>query len=186
MHLQEIGRSAQIAAKESPAWRYDYLLQPARHWASFGTLHVEVLTPTDRAVAVRPALDQVAPGKYVADFPGLPAENLSVFVAPGSGSGLVGSWWWQRSRRPLVLELLLAVGTLVAAALRRSVHPLAGGTVVMITWLGFVLSTPAHLFSPDPFEFMQTWFFFVPFSGVVSLLVYRALWPGERAAAPPA
>ncbi|MGE5589532.1 MAG: hypothetical protein ACM3ZA_02715 [Bacillota bacterium] len=162
----------------APAWRYDYLLRPARHWASFGTLHIELLAPADRAVAVRPALDQVEPGKYVGDFPGLPTDNLSVFVAPGSGSGVIGSWWWQRSGRAVVLALLLATVTLGAAALRRWVHPLAGGAALMIAWLGFVLNVPAHLFSPDPFGFMKTWFLFIPFSLVVSLLMYRALWPG--------
>ena len=169
----------------APAWRYDYLLQPARHWASFGTLHVELLAPVDRAVAVRPALARVAPGRYVADFPGLPEGNLSVFVAPGTGSGAAGSWWWQRSGRPLLLELLLAVGTVVAAASRRWVHPLVGGTALAATGLGFVLYTPPHLFQPDPFGFMQTWFFFAPLSLTGSLLVYRILWPATRGAAPP-
>lgn len=169
----------------APAWRYDYLLQPARHWASFGTLHVELLTAADRAVAVRPGLARVAPGRYVSDFPGLPAGNLSVFVAPGRGSGVVGSWWWQRSWRPLLLELLLAGGTVVAAASRRWLHPLVGGTALAATWLGFVLHTPPHLFQPDPFGFLQTWFFFAPLSLAGSLLVYRVLWPGRPASAPP-
>lgn len=168
----------------SPARRFDYLLQPARHWASFGTLHIELLAPSGRAAAVRPVLDQVESGKYVGDFSGLPTENLSVFVAPGGGRGFIGSWWWQRSGRAIILDLLLAAGTLVAAALRRWVHPLAGGTALMVTWLAFVLNTPAHMFSPNPFGFMQTWFFFVPFSVVVSVLAYRAIWPGERTAAP--
>jgi len=127
----------------------------------------------------------MAPGRYVSDFPGLPAGNLSVFVAPGTGSGVVGSWWWQRSSRPLLLELLLAVGTVVAAASRRRIHPLTGGTVLTVTWLAFLLFTPPYLFEPDPIGFMKTWILFVPLSLTGSLLVQRVLWPVRQVAEPP-
>lgn len=170
------------------ALRYDYLLQPARHWASFGELEVEVLVPPGRVIRSLPPLTARGNGSYGETFSGLPEQNLSVFVAPQRGRGMLSSWWWQRTGRAWILAAITVAGGLAGGLLRRQkpgfLHFL--GTIMgfLVATLVFAL-TPLFLFQPSPAGMMQTWFLFVPLLGLLFLV---ANWlPGRitRAAPPP-
>ncbi|MCL5677524.1 MAG: hypothetical protein M1602_06675 [Firmicutes bacterium] len=171
------------------ASRLDYLLLPARHWASFGSLDVEVLAPKDRTLRASLSLRQTEPGRYTAAFDGLPEQNLSVYLAPGRGSGFPVSWWWRRSSRAWLLAVLLLAGTLAGAAVRARVPRkswlrMAGYVLTYGSWLAFVRLTPHYLFRPDPIGWMTTWFLYVP--GLIALalgldvLARRILGPRTR------
>lgn len=61
-------------------YRFDYLLQPARHWAGFSNLEINVLTKGSMSLASTIRLQKVSPNHYQARFDKLPQENLSLFV----------------------------------------------------------------------------------------------------------
>ncbi len=68
---------------------FEYLLQPARRWAGFGTLEAEVLLPADWPLTGNLPLqraDRDGLIRYAASFPTLPTEDwlLSVQVPPGT------------------------------------------------------------------------------------------------------
>lgn len=153
--------------------RYDYLLLPARHWASFGPLEIEVLAPPDRVIGGLPPVSPLGDGHYGATFSGLPAQNLALFVAPGSGAGWISSWWWQRSGRAWILVAISVMCGLAAGPLRllKPGFPHFIGTVmgVLVSTLIYAL-TPLNLFQPNPIGMMQTWFLFVPFLGLLYLV----------------
>lgn len=150
-----------------PALRYDYLLQPARHWASFGELQVEVLVPSNRVLRSIPPLMSMGENLYSATFPGLPTENLSVFMSPGGGGPwLLASWWWQRPGRAWLLVAITAVGSFAAGWLRLAkAHSLylTGTALRYGIPIAIIALTPSHLFEPNPMGVMQTWLLFVPF-----------------------
>jgi len=120
----------------APASRVDYLLLPARHWASFGELEVEVLVPAGRALASTVPLQAPGSGRYTGRFSALPDRNLSLFLAPGGGlPGVAGSWWWRRAGRPWALLLLAAVAGLLAG----EAYQHGRGAVLFLVGAGLLL-----------------------------------------------
>lgn len=96
-------------------WRYGVLydLSPARQWASFGTLDVEVLVPPGWQVQSDPVLERRG-DRLQRRFQGLPAANLLlsasrrgeytwgwVFIVLGGLGGAAGTlaFAWQRGKR---------------------------------------------------------------------------------------
>ncbi|MHB9145205.1 MAG: hypothetical protein ACYC5Y_07700 [Symbiobacteriia bacterium] len=168
-----------------PALRYDYLLLPARHWAGFGELFIEVLAPAGYQVQATVPLPRsgtlrMEGGKpmdvpvYQAHLTGLPDVNLSVFLAPALGDPLFYlSWWWSRSGRVWLLAALALLGGLMAGWLHRDRSRKwrrVGGWLVLAAMLGALyLLTRENMFDPNPIGTMTTWFIFLPFTWVFVL-----------------
>lgn len=96
---------------------------------------------------------------------GLPAENLSVYLAPAGGAGRLASLWWRRASRPWLLLGLAVAGSVAGALLLRAQRGLrhqAGLLVSLLTPVLVLILTPANLFGMNPIGFMKTWFLFVP------------------------
>mgnify|MGYP001416321571 CR=1 FL=1 len=143
--------------------RYDYLLQPARHWAGFGSL--EVLAPAKRSLVANLPLTRAGPSRYAGSFDRLPEVNLSVFIAPGSGSGTLTSRWWQRAYRPwLVLGLTFALALATGLA-GRLVRPAWQPYLALARWAVPVLAvalSPLYQFSPGPASLITTLILYYP------------------------
>lgn len=147
------------------AHRYDYLLQPARHWSAFGTLEVEVLMPAGRSLQSNIPLQRTGPNRYGASFEGLPEENLSLFLAPGGGSGLLGSWWWQRAVRPWLLLGLTFTLALAAGLAGRLTGPAWKPWLALLRWsipLMAIGLSPAYMFAPSPLGLITLLVFYIP------------------------
>jgi hypothetical protein len=124
-------------------WQFAYVLAPARQWASFGGLDVEIQLPAGWRMASTPSL--LRSGNVVrSHFDKLPATALALTVraAPGASyvpllyggwivfglAGLVGAvacahsgWWYGRRRMPAglrvaVMAVLWGVALLAAGA----------------------------------------------------------------------
>ncbi len=102
------GSDASLGVNET--FTYEYLLSPAKRWASFGPLHLTVRAPPDARVlgSLPLTLEQ---GVYRADLPTLPAGELTLRVMSTRGllfgmTTPTGYW-----------SLLIAVITLVTIAL---------------------------------------------------------------------
>lgn len=61
-------------------YRFDYLLQPAKHWVNFDNLEINVFTNEKISMASSIALLQVGENHFQAKFNKLPKDNLSLFV----------------------------------------------------------------------------------------------------------
>ena len=69
------------------AYQIGYVLSPARSWASFGKLTVDVFAPAGWQVASSPQL-QTTRESWVGEFQGLPADTLALTAkAPVSSAG---------------------------------------------------------------------------------------------------
>lgn len=160
--------------------RADYLLLPARHWSRFGGLALEVLAPPGRTVWSSVPLEPAGGGRYTAHLQGLPAQNLSLFLAPTAGKGLLSSLWLRRESRPWLLLLLTVFGSVAGALLLRSKRNGLRGAGALLRWLWPVvvlILTPAHLFEPNPIGLIMTMFLFMP--GLV-LAHVGAGWAAQR------
>lgn len=77
---------AQGSRTDTRYWKstFTYLLSPARHWADFGTLEVEVHTPESAPYVIDSTLplEQAEEGLYTARLEGLPEEELSFTLYP--------------------------------------------------------------------------------------------------------
>lgn len=144
-----------------PVRRFDHLLQPARHWAHFGSITIEVLVPDGYKISSVMPIVKVAPDRYQAYFEELPIGNLSLFLAPGPGP----RWWWDRSGRTLFV-VLAALGTGIvagmAAAFRRPLVQNAGRLFSLLVAVLLYWSTPPQLLRADPTGAMFLWLLFIP------------------------
>jgi hypothetical protein len=63
----------------SPKYTYTYLLSPARNWADFGSLDVEIITPEEAPYVIESSLPFARDGEnlYSAGFDGLPEAELT-------------------------------------------------------------------------------------------------------------
>jgi len=69
-----------------PVYHYQYLLQPARGWASFGPLEIRVTLPAEINTYFASNLDfEREDGAYRVQLPGLPDENLTFAVMDRAG-----------------------------------------------------------------------------------------------------
>lgn len=67
-------------------YHYQYLLSPAKGWASFGPLEIRVRNLTEKAAYFKSNLPfQAENGEYVARFDGLPQQNLTFGVMSRKG-----------------------------------------------------------------------------------------------------
>ncbi len=62
-----------------PTYSYTYLLSPAKNWADFGSLDVEVITPSEAPYIIEsnPTLAKERASRYGARFEGLPETELT-------------------------------------------------------------------------------------------------------------
>ncbi len=63
----------------SPKYGYTYLLSPAKSWADFGSLDIEIITPQEAPYIVESSLALAKDGanRYTAQFEGLPESELT-------------------------------------------------------------------------------------------------------------
>ncbi|MDF2628969.1 MAG: hypothetical protein K0R39_2800 [Symbiobacteriaceae bacterium] len=163
-----------------PARRFDHLLQPARHWAGFGDLTIEVRVPKGYQMATVMPLVSQGDGSYAAHFTELPVGNLSIFLAPGPGP----RWWWDRTGRALFLAALALLTGVIAGLAAASRRALVTGGGLLFTCLVVVLLywvTPPHLLRTDPTGAMFLWLLFIP-SLLALHLISRGLtrWLAQR------
>lgn len=140
-----------------PIYHYQYLLQPARGWASFGPLEVQVIPPAgvDMYFASNLAFQQ-EDGVYRLQLPGLPDENLTFAVMDRAGIlfGLTqpGPYFWMGFALMLVLAAAigLALGWLThrlpgywAPAAAAAAGLLLGGPLDVVLAAGILQSFPA-------------------------------------------
>lgn len=82
--------AADRTARIHPLYHYQYLILPAKSWASFGPLEVAVRAPGPEKAFFASNLPMTYDGaEYKASFPGLPPEDLAFSFM--SKRGLVGS-----------------------------------------------------------------------------------------------
>lgn len=92
-------------------YAYQYLLLPAKSWASFGPLEIEVKAPGPDAIFFKANLPLKWDGDaYRASLPGLPDQNLAFSVM--SREGVIGNW-----SRPAPYYWISFVMLLIGAAL---------------------------------------------------------------------
>lgn len=98
-----------------PVYAYQYLLLPAKSWASFGPLEIEVKAPGPDAALLASNLPLQWDGDaYRASLPGLPDQNLAFSVM--SRKGVIGSWvtpapyYWLSFLLLLIAAALLGLG----------------------------------------------------------------------------
>jgi len=95
-------------------FQYHYLLLPARGWASFGPLKIRVAAPAGSRYYFAGNLDfRQEGGEYVAEYPGLPDENLAFAVMNRSGLFLGPSpapYYWLGFAVVLALAAVIGVG----------------------------------------------------------------------------
>lgn len=155
-----------------PVRRFDHLLQPARHWARFGSLTIEVRVPESYALSSVMPIMKTSAGRYQAYFEELPVGNLSLFLAPGPGP----RWWWDRSGRIAFLVTVVMLAGLVAGVLaaspRTSVMK-AGRLLSLLVAVLLYWGTPPHLLRADPTGAMFLWLLFIP-----SLLILHLMSRG--------
>ncbi|MEW8978190.1 MAG: hypothetical protein AB2385_07275 [Symbiobacterium sp.] len=103
---------------------YQYLVLPARGWASFGPLEVRVAAPEGSRYYFAANLDfRREDGEYVAEYPGLPQANLSFAVMDRSGLFLgphPGPYYW------LGFAVVLALAVAIGAGIGRAAGRLPG------------------------------------------------------------
>ena len=63
----------------SPKYSYTYLLSPAKNWADFGSLDIEIITPRTAPYVIEssPALAKDGENRYSGHFDGLPESELT-------------------------------------------------------------------------------------------------------------
>jgi hypothetical protein len=124
-----------------PVYHYQYLLSPARAWASFGplTIRVERLSPKTAYFANNLGLTY-ADGAYEARFDGLPQENLSFAVM--SKRGII----FGMTRREPYLLIAAIVAVTLSVLIGRGMGSLTGRDrsrirgVILAFLAGLVLS----------------------------------------------
>jgi hypothetical protein len=82
-----------------PISHYTYLLSPARQWAFFKGLTVQVIAPFGMRVAMEPALTKVGSGQWEGEFGSLPSGEFHLSVRPS----------WLLPHLSLVIGMLLMV-----------------------------------------------------------------------------
>ena len=65
-----------------PVYRFDYLLLPAKHWASYKNLELNLLTSDKITFASNLLFTETTQNSYVFKSDNLPNENLSIFFVP--------------------------------------------------------------------------------------------------------
>lgn len=91
-----------------------YLLQPARHWAYFKELDISVGLPhKGYRVAASLPLERTGPGKWAANFSGLPGEDLHLSIISTRGM------WLGRFTTGASVWLLLAAVVILPALYSR-------------------------------------------------------------------
>ncbi|HWI64067.1 MAG TPA: hypothetical protein VNT75_19695 [Symbiobacteriaceae bacterium] len=169
-----------------PVRRFDYLLQPARHWNGYGQLNLQVLAPVGVPLRSETPLRPAGPGQYEATLEQLPAGNLSIFLAPGGGP----RWWWDRTGRSWFLVALALLGAALAevAAVSLGTRLRSAGLLVsLLTWALLYVAAPPHLLRPDPTGVMFLWLLFIPGLMVAHILgrslirrIVAAVWRNRR------
>lgn len=152
-----------------PVRRFDFLLQPARHWAEFGELTIEVQVPPGVHMNTMLPMEPKGPGRYEAYYEWLPEGNLSIFVAPGKGP----RWWWDRAGRTWFLTWLaagsgLAAGGLALAPWLRARRLSLG--LSLVAWATLYLLAPSNLLRADPTGTLFLWVLFIPALMVLHIL----------------
>lgn len=193
--------TAHSAGDPTIVWQLGYVLAPARQWASFGGLDVEVWLPEGWSAESSPGLRREG-DRLVGAWDRVPADALSLAAqAPGPSGGLryagialagllgllafrwlggrAGAWLGRRNRRPLwALPVSILLGCLWA----------------VLCMVG-VLSVPGMVKDAAGEQAAWTYGYGVAFSGIVLLpllslvgpvVVQRAVSRGRRLAAPAA
>gem|GEM_PF-2877010 len=106
-------------SRAHPVYHYQYLLLPARAWASFGALEISVKAP-ERIFFSATLPFTYADGEYRASFKGLPEKNLAFGIM--SRKGILFHWG---NAGPYYM-IAFAVGMAVAVALGMGLGRLAG------------------------------------------------------------
>lgn len=95
-------------------FQYHYLLLPARGWASFGPLEIRVAAPPGTRYDFAGNLEfRQEDGEYVAEYPGLPDENLTFAVMNRSGLFLGPSpapYYWPGFAAVLAVAAAVGLG----------------------------------------------------------------------------
>lgn len=139
-----------------PVYQYQYLLLPARGWASFGPLEIEIAAPRQAFFASNLGLTWQE-GAYRATLPALPEENLlfSFMSRRGILFGIVqpGPYY------TLLVVLTLAAAVFVALGLAQ--WAARSRTPALATWSGLGLALFAGL----------------PLNGLALFLLYQLILP---------
>mgnify|MGYP000318124451 CR=1 FL=1 len=138
-------------------YHYQYLLLPAQGWASFGPLEIRVGAPAGSRYYFAGNLDFRQEGaEYVAEYPGLPGQNLSFAVMDRSGLFLgprTGPYYW--TGFAVVLAMAAAIGAgigwLAGRLPRRGWATFAavlggllpGGALIVWLAIGLLMAIPA-------------------------------------------
>ncbi len=95
-------------------WQIGYVLAPARQWASFGDLEVQVQLPSGWRARAIPELTRVG-DRMVGQFAGLPQDTLAISAAYPTDPHLMTFEEWMAPQWPLFFLLLLVTAAGAAA-----------------------------------------------------------------------
>lgn len=173
----------------NPVFTYDYLLSPAKSWASFGPLHLRVQLPAG-AELLSTTVPLVRDGNgYRADLAGLPDGELTFELMP------TGGLWFGMSNSSSYFGLLFAVVLALvlgvcwplgrawrrASPLRSSISMVLGICVLVMLLVSVALSLlgqlmPRHALGfgyGEGFSFMGLWLLALVLSVATSALAVR-------------
>lgn len=176
---------------------YQYLLLPARSWASFGPLEIEVQAPPASGAFFASSLPLIwSDGAYRARFPGLPDQNLTFSLM--SRQGIIGRmvdsgpYYWMTATLLMLLAGLEGVGLgwLLAripsrgwAIVTTLVGSLGLGAVVnpalTLAVFGLFSFTAISGYADTPFVGLFQWFLSVLIT-LLAALVAQALYRARR------
>jgi len=121
-----------------PVYAYQYLLLPAKSWASFGPLEIEVKAPGPDESFFKSNLPLTWDGEaYRASLPGLPDQNLAFSLM--SRKGVIGNWSRPAPYYWLSFLLLLAACALLGLGLGWLAGFIRHRTGAVVTALGVSL-----------------------------------------------
>ena len=113
----------------SPKYSYTYLLSPARNWADFGNLDIEVVTPREAPYMIENNLDLSKDGenRYSTHLDGLPKSELTftlyeketITFIDKTESALIKASYLLYFLWPVIVILLVVITILFVRAIRR-------------------------------------------------------------------
>jgi len=105
----------------SPLYTFSYLLTPAKYWAAFNNLDIEIITPSQAPHIVQSniELEKTSPGHYTASLASLPEKDLYFTIHADSKINIQNRAYSYRAihgvlSNPLVLVALMLVLFLLA------------------------------------------------------------------------
>jgi len=109
-----------------PLYTFTYLLAPARYWAAFNNLDVEIITPSQAPYIVQSSMElkNTKPRHYTAKFTSLPENNLTFTIHANdriiTEKNRINNYFVYLSN-PLVMAILMLILFAFAAAAVRSI-----------------------------------------------------------------